>query len=128
MRARLPSTSTYPPPPPQALPDNANKQLVKALRSALLAGEEDKAILAYTTVDKAGNSLDKDLHPSLPLDGDGENTPLHYAAAASMGALLGMFIEHGGSPNTVNKSNQTCLHAACGGLQQEVAGGELSYT
>ena len=30
-----------------------------------------------------------------------------------MTTLLRMFMAHGGSPNTVNMNNETCLHAVC---------------
>ena len=35
-------------------------------------------IVLYTTEDKAGNSLQFEMHPSLPI-GEDENTPMHYA-------------------------------------------------
>jgi ankyrin repeat protein len=61
------------------------------------------------------------MHPSLPI-GQNENTPLHLAAAAHAVDLVRIFIDHGGSPNTTNYSNQTCLHASCGGIEKENKG------
>jgi ankyrin repeat protein len=61
------------------------------------------------------------MHPSLPI-GHNENTPLHLAAAAHAVDLVRIFIDHGGSPNTTNFSNQTCLHASCGGIEKENKG------
>jgi len=73
------------------------------------------------------------MHPSLSISSSGsstqiesENTPLHLAAAQNMGKLLGLFMNRGGLPNTLNAQNQTCLHAACGGLVLDTRGEEKS--
>jgi len=70
-----------------------DKITTKALASALLDGDEVKALAAYTAVDKTtGISLDVELHPSLPLSGlagnDAGHTPLHLAAAGCMQNIL----------------------------------------
>lgn len=70
-----------------------DKIATKALSSALLDGDEVKALSAYTSVDKTtGISLDVELHPSLPLAGlagnDAGHTPLHLAAAGCMPNIL----------------------------------------
>ena len=95
---------------------NKTTKQTKALLAALVAGDEEKALAIYTAVDKAGDSLQFELHPSLPIGNDDDNTPMHYACYGGMKDILLMFIERGGAPNTLNSQDQTCLHAACLGL------------
>jgi hypothetical protein len=99
------------------------QKALKAMLSALLAADEPKCIALYMAENKAGISLQYEMQPSLPLGND-ENTPMHYAAAGFMPGLLSRFIEHGGSPNTLNAMNQTCIHLACGGFQSSGSSGQ----
>lgn len=98
-----------------------DKNQIKALLCALNDENEEKAIAIYFSVDSAARSLELDMHPSLPI-GHNENSPLHLAGAAHASNLVKIFIDHGGSPNTTNGSNQTCLHASCGGIEKENKG------
>ena len=64
---------------------------LKSLRSALVAGDEEKALTIYTTKEKNGkSSLEEDLHPSMPfpLKKHQSDTPLHLAAEAALGKLV----------------------------------------
>ena len=64
---------------------------LKSLRSALVAGDEEKALTIYTTKEKGGkSSLEEDLHPSMPfpLKKHQSDTPLHLAAEAALGKLV----------------------------------------
>jgi hypothetical protein len=48
----------------------------KELLRALLAGDEEKAILIYTSVSN-GKSLEENMYPSLPLLDNNHQTPMH---------------------------------------------------
>lgn len=87
---------------------------LKALRQALLEGDEEKAIEIYTAVTK-GHSLELELNPSLPFPFKTNDltTPLHLAAAAAMETIFMSFVEHGGSPNVLDSNNESCLHSLC---------------
>jgi hypothetical protein len=63
---------------------------LKSLRSALVAGDEEKALMIYTTKEKGGKTLEEDLHPSMPfpLKKHQTDTPLHLAAEAALGKLV----------------------------------------
>ena len=63
---------------------------LKSLRSALVAGDEEKALMIYTTKEKGGKTLEEDLHPSMPfpLKKHQADTPLHLAAEAALGKLV----------------------------------------
>jgi len=93
---------------------------VKSFRAAILAGDEEKAILIYKTVTN-GKSLEEELHPSLPfpLKVHDDQTPMHLACLKAMESLILLFIEHGGSPNALNANDETCLHAICRGADRD---------
>lgn len=88
---------------------------LKSLRSALVAGDEEKALTIYTTKEKGGKTLEDDLHPSMPfpLKKHQADTPLHLAAEAGLGKLIRIFLERGGNPNSPNGREETCLHSIC---------------
>lgn len=87
---------------------------IKSFRNAVLAGDEDKALEIYTS-EKNGNSLQLDMHPSLPFSSRKSNdeTPLHLVAIMALNRLYDILINKGGCPNTPNKKDQTCLHSVC---------------
>lgn len=86
----------------------------KALHAAVVAGDEEKAIEIYT-VEKNGNSLENDLHPSLPFPTKklSNETPLHLAFLMGFKNLVVLFLARGGCPNAPNKRDGTCLHSLC---------------
>jgi hypothetical protein len=87
---------------------------IKSLRSALVAGDEEKALSIYIT-EKGGKTLEEDLHPSMPFPTKKYqvDTPLHLAAEAALGKLVKIFLTHGGNPNSANGKGETCLHSIC---------------
>ena len=84
----------------------------KAMRSAIMIGDEDKAIDIYTKV-KNGKSLQSDINPSspFPIKKYMNDTPLHLACIICLKKLILMFINNGGTPCAHNGRNETCLHA-----------------
>lgn len=86
----------------------------KSLRTALLEGDEAKALEIYTS-SKNGKSLEEDLHPSMPFPSKktGGETPLHLATLMALHKLILIFIEKGGQPSSLNARQQTCLHSVC---------------
>jgi hypothetical protein len=96
----------------------------KALRTAMLAGDEAKAIEIYAgdgTTSSGGSGskggsgkrpLSEDLHPSMPFVSKkhADMTPLHLAAQLSLNRLCAMFLARGGNPNSPNARDETALH------------------
>ena len=87
---------------------------IKALRSALLEGDETKALEIYLTVVK-GHSLQSDLQVSapFPLQRYADQTPLHLAALSALPDVISKFLDFGGNPGTTNARGQTSLHSIC---------------
>ena len=81
---------------------------IKALRIALINGDEEKAILIYTTTTN-GHSLLEDLHPSIPfpMRGTDDQTPLHLACYNALENILKLFLLHGGNPNSINGRDES---------------------
>ncbi len=80
-----------------------------------MAGDEEKAILIYTT-DPNGKPLTTEmLNPSLPFQAKRhqDTTPLHLAAFVCFEKLINIFLTHGGNPNVLNSHQETTLHCLC---------------
>lgn len=87
---------------------------IKSLRNALLLGNDEKKCIEIYSSDKNGYCLLVELNPSLPFPTtkkEEQDTPLHLASLNAFKDLLDLFLLHGGTPNTTNSRNETCLHS-----------------
>lgn len=89
--------------------------LYKQLKSAIIEGNEDKALALYNAKEM-GKALKSTLHPSKPFpskkDPNGE-TPLHLSSKYALAVLFGQFLEFGGRPDITNSRIENCLHTVC---------------
>jgi hypothetical protein len=89
----------------------------KQFRNAIVDGDEDKAIVIYTTISKEGSKcLYEELHPSMPFPSKKPNisdTPLSLASKYALEKLVILLLEHGGDPGALNFNQETCIHAVC---------------
>lgn len=83
----------------------------KQIKTAIMEGNEDKAISLYMSKD--GSKV----HPSKAIPSkkaeSNEDTPMHLAAKYVLLKLFKMFIEYGGHPGTLNARHENCAHAVC---------------
>jgi hypothetical protein len=94
---------------------------IKSFRTALLSGDEEKAILLYQTETSNGSTLEMEIHVSLPfpLKAYDDQTPLHLAALKAMEMLITIFLQRDGNPNALNANAETCLHSLCQQADQD---------
>ena len=88
---------------------------IKSLRTALIEGDEEKALEIYLTVAKGGRNLSEDLQVSVPfpIQKFSDQTPLHLAVISALKDVVTKFLEFGGNPGATNAHGQTCLHCIC---------------
>ena len=84
------------------------------LRTAMIAGDEEKAIEAYTK-DSKGKPIEVLMNPSSPFEAKRfhETTPLHLAALMCFDKLIDLFLLNNGNPNILNAKHETSLHTLC---------------
>ncbi len=95
---------------------------IKQFHTAILEGDEDKAIILYTKqpdgsqVDTKAVILFQELPPSKPIPSKKNpynETPLMLAVRNGMERLVKVLLEHGGDPAATNTRKETCLHILC---------------
>jgi ankyrin repeat/IBR domain-containing protein 1 len=101
---------------------------IKQFHTAILEGEEEKAILLYTQqpdgsqVETKAVIVYQELPPNKPIPSKKnphQETSLMFAVRAAMKKLVQVLLEHGGNPALQNTRKETCLHLLCSKEDEE---------
>lgn len=76
---------------------------MKSLKSAIVSGDEEKAMTVYLTVNSSsGNTLESEIDPSQPFPTNKKDkteleTPIHLASKMAMKKIIERFLQQGGN-------------------------------